>query len=95
MFMLMLLGVCSVVTAILLMLSTTKGNLVSFGSIVSISSTTGSSKASGDLNAEPVNSELDPDFVLPATQSTTPGAYRKECPQGCEKNGNCNYEEGR
>ena len=95
MFMLMLLGVCSVATAILLMLSTTKGNIVAFGSIVSTRSTTVPSKASGDLNAEPVSKDLDPDYVVPATQSSTAAAYRKECPQGCEKNGNCNFEEGR
>lgn len=43
---------------------------------------------------KPLTKDLDPDYVEAPT-SQQPAAYKKECPAGCEQQGNCNAEEGR
>jgi hypothetical protein len=43
---------------------------------------------------KPLTKDLDPDYIETPT-SQQPAAYKKECPAGCEQQGNCNAEEGR
>lgn len=43
---------------------------------------------------KPMTKELDPDYIEPKAQQAVVYAGR-ECPAGCEKQGNCNAEEGR
>jgi hypothetical protein len=43
---------------------------------------------------KPLTKELDPDYVVEINARQTV-VYKKECPAGCEKQGNCNAEEGR
>lgn len=44
---------------------------------------------------KPLTKELDPDYVVGVQSAEQVVQQGKECPPGCEKQGNCNAEEGR
>lgn len=97
-YMLMALGTCTIVTAILLVVHTMDAK--SDGGLVWISrqqaaggaAKGGKGGATGEP-AKPITKDLDPDYVEPAAKQAA--ILLKKCPAGCEARGNCNAEEGR
>lgn len=45
--------------------------------------------------SRPITKELDPDYVVGVQSAEQVVQQGKECPPGCERQGNCNAEEGR
>lgn len=54
-------------------------------------------QAAGDVRdpRKPLTKELDPDYVVGVQSAEQVVQQGKECPPGCEKQGNCNADEGR
>lgn len=96
---LLLLGICSVVSAIFLVLSSLDNRKDTF-TITWMSkhqaARTGltATASTSALVAKPLP-KFDPDYINKTSAAKVDGSYRKLCPRGCEKNGNCNFEEGR
>lgn len=95
-YMLMALGTCTVITAVLLLLHTLnspEGSTAWISSRSVPAKTAAAAAAADSAPAKPLTKDLDPDFV----DSTVKDAklLAKKCAPGCEARGNCNAEEGR
>lgn len=96
--MLLALGACTIITAGLLLTRTIEkpsDALMWVGRQPIHTVPAAAEKAASEAEVKkPLTKELDPDYVVqPNPQQTV--VYKKECPAGCEKQGNCNAEEGR
>ncbi len=96
--MLLALGTCTIITAGLLLTRTIQkpsDALMWVGRQPVLHPTAAKAAAAvaAEVTNKPLTKDLDPDYVEPKAKQEA--AFSKPCPAGCEKQGNCNAEEGR
>ena len=101
--MLLALGACTIITAGLLLTRTIEkpsDALMWVGrqpmhpaTVTAAAAAAAAVAAAPEAIQKPLTKDLDPDYVEPKAQQAV--TFSKECPTGCEKQGNCNAEEGR
>jgi hypothetical protein len=98
--MLLALGACTILTAGLLLTRTIEkpsDALMWVGRQpvhpATVTAAAAAAVAAPEAIQKPLTKDLDPDYVEPKAQQA--GTFSKACPTGCEKQGNCNAEEGR
>lgn len=94
--MLLLLAGCTIITAGMLLTRTIDKPSDALGVLAGRQSVVETTTPAADADTrKPLTKELDPDYIEAKTRGDQAVTYGKKCPPGCEKQGNCNAEEGR